>query len=216
MKPWFMEVPGAYQNYLRRVCRDPTLSLVWAPDFQRKTYRKHKPYDHMRVHTDSFGVQTNRGCFIVIKWVRRNWVTKDESGKNVHHSTKEPFVVHVFDGEGGEPVVPHPRFIVAMLDTDKCRHGAVRERMNDAARESKIEREKADRDAIAKEQAGNMEFYRALRDFGQEAGMSTPDKDEMLRIEREAFANGARIDKQDKEDIRDSKFLRDRKEEDIF
>lgn len=216
MKPWFMEVPGAYQNYLRRVCRDPTLSLVWAPDIQRKTYRKHKPYDNARIHTDAFGVQTHRGCFLVVKWVRRNWVTKDEDGKNVHHSTREPFMVHVFDGEGGEPVVPHPRFIVAMLDTDKCRHGAFRERMNDAARVAKVQREKAERDAMVNEQVNNMDFFKALRDFGQEAGMSTPDKDETIRLEKEAIKEGARIDKQDSADIRESRFLRGRKDEDLF
>jgi hypothetical protein len=69
---------------------------------------------------------------------------------------------------------------------------------------------------MVKEQVNNMDFFKALRDFGQEAGMSTPDKDETIRLEKEAIKEGARIDKQDSADIRESRFLRGRKDEDLF
>lgn len=216
MKPWFRELPGSYTNYLRRILRDPSLVLAWAPDFQRKTYKRNKPVDMATTATDQFGVQTFRGCFIVVKWVNRAWITMDDRGHAHHHSTREPYIQHVFDGEGGEPLVPHRRFIDACLDTDKCRWGPERERKNDKARVDRIKRAKADRDRIAKEGAGNMDLFKALRDYGQEFGMSVPDREEMIRLEKEAIGEGERIERQDNTDLKMVEAHRNRTDEELL
>lgn len=216
MKPWFRELPGSYTNYLRRTLGDPTVTLAWAPDFQRKTYKRNKPVDMATTVTDTFGLETFRGCFVMLKWVRRAWVTMDDQGHAIHHSTREPYIEHVFDGEAGEPVIPHRNFIVACLDTDKCRWGPERERKNDRMRKAKVLRAKADRDRIAKEGAGNMEFYRALRSYGEEFGVGTPDKDEMYAMEKQAFKEGARIEAEDNIDIKGVQVHVDRSDEELL
>lgn len=216
VKPWFRELPGQYTNYMRKILRDPTLVLAWAPDFQRKTYRRNKPVDLAVLVTDPFGVQTDRGCFVVLKVVRRAWLTFDDTGVGAMHSTKEHYIQHVFDGEGGEPVVPHARFLEACIDTDKCRHGAERERKLDRNREARIRRIKADRDKMAKDAASDNQFFKALRDFGQEAGMSAPDKDTMKEMEAVALREGARIDRMDQAEYKAVKAHTERKDEELL
>ena len=213
VEAWFREVPGQFTNLMRRVLNDPTVTLAWAPRMQRRTYKRHRN-DLARRAKDINGVATDYGCFIAIKKVQRSWITMHE-GRAILHSTMEPFLFHVFDGEGGEPVVPHGRFLRACIDTDRARHGAQRDRNIDKERVRREREKQLSRDKIAREAAQNNDMYKAFRDFGQEAGLSTPDKDQVLAYERAAAAGEAKIAKRDAEDLKEVQWFHEKSDKDL-
>lgn len=198
---------------MRRALNDPTVTLAWAPNMQRKGYKRHK-FDIAKRRKDINGVITDYGCFIAVKLVRRSWITMHE-GRAILHSTIEPFMFHVFDGEGGEPVVPHGAFLRACIDTDRARHGAQRDRKIDEERVRREQEKHQSRDKMAKEMAQNNDMYKAFRDFGQEAGLSTPDKDQVIAMERAAAEGLAKIAEQDAKDLKDVRWFHEKSDKDL-
>jgi hypothetical protein len=58
-------------------------------------------------------------------------------------------------------------------------------------------------------------MYKAFRDFGQEAGLSTPDKDQVLAYERAAAAGEAKIAQRDAEDLKEVQWFHEKSDKDL-
>jgi hypothetical protein len=155
------------------------------------------------------------GCFAVVKMVNKCHVVSGPFG-TVFHGASAPYVRHVLDGGGGEPLFPGQWLIDAFKSTDRCVFGPARDKHADDIAEAKKRAAQRKRDDFARGRSRDEMMFKSFAKIREELGV-TVDKGEMISMEKEAESLGALQEQRDLVDRKEARYVPpDRSDEEML
>mgnify|MGYP003394808023 CR=1 FL=1 len=202
-------VAGEIDDAIRAI--DDNLRFVFLPNKNRASLKTISDDVHDEFNTKVGGYV---GCFGVVHMVGTCGATQHDDSA-VFHSNTIPYIIHKFDGQGGEPLKPGQWFRDAMFETDRCRLGPQRDRNVDDLAEKRVIEEKKKRDRFAYEQSHNDIMFNAFASAREELGFTT-DNEEMYGFEKDADAWARHQSNHDLVDRKAVRYMDHRSDEELL